>query len=117
MKKAAENLDADTLYNCVLDMSKGVIIENGKLFLTRKDSLDSTKQGLEGFKGLYYSYNQKYITVISPTSALWVAEGVVLATLEDGRKISSPFAESIVFVNKGGQWKVLHAHRSTPIQG
>ncbi len=116
MKKAAENLDANTLYAYVLNTSKGAIIENGRLFLTRRDALNSTKKGLKGLKGLSYAYNQKHITVISPTSALWVGEGAAIATLEDGSRISSPFAESIVFVNKGGQWKVLHAHRSTPFQ-
>jgi hypothetical protein len=116
MKKAAEKLDADALYKYVLDTDKGAIIENGSLFLTRKDALGSTKQGLKGLKSLSYSYNQRHIRVISPKSALWVAEGAALATLEDGRQISSPFAESIVFVNRGGKWKVLHAHRSAPIQ-
>jgi hypothetical protein len=116
MKKAAENLDADTLYSYVLDTDKGAIIENGRLFLTRKDALESTKQGLKGLKDLSYAYSQKNITIISPMSVLWVGEGITTATLEDGRRISSPFAESIVFVNKGGKWRVLHAHRSTPIQ-
>jgi len=116
MQKAAEKLDADALYKYVLDTNKGAIIENGRLFLTRRESLDSTKKGLKGLKGLSYSYSQKHITVISPTSALWVGEGTTIATLEDGREISSPFAESIVFINKGGKWRVLHAHRSAPFQ-
>jgi hypothetical protein len=116
MKKAGEKLDADALYKYVLDTDKGAIIENGRLFLTRKDALNSTKQGLKGLKDLSYAYTRKHITVISPTSALWVGEGAAIATLEDGRRISSPFAESIVFVNKGGKWKVIHAHRSAPFQ-
>jgi ketosteroid isomerase-like protein len=116
MKKAAENLDTDTLYSYVLDTNKGSIIENGRLFLTRKDSLESTKQGLGRLKGLSYSYTQRHITVLSPVAALWVGQGTATATLEDGREFSSPFAESIVFVKKGGKWKVLHAHRSSPFQ-
>jgi hypothetical protein len=59
-------------------------------------------------------YTQKRITVIAPTMALWVGEGTSSATLQDGRQISAPFAESILFVKKEGQWKVFHAHRSVP---
>ena len=116
MQKAAEKLDADALYKYVLDTDKGAIIENGRLFLTREDALESTKRGLKGLKALSYSYSRKYITVMSPTSALWVGEGTTTATIADGRQITSPFAESIVFVNRGGKWRVLHAHRSAPLR-
>ena len=114
MKKAAESFDADALYDFVLDTDKGVIIEDGRLRRTRKEALDSTRQGLQGISNLSYTYNQKHITVISPTTALWVADGTSSATVEDGRTISVPFAETIVFVQRDGQWKVLHAHRSAP---
>jgi ketosteroid isomerase-like protein len=114
MKQAAEQRDVDALYKYVLEMDKGVIIEDGRIRWTRQEALNSTRQGLQGLKDLSYTYTQKYVTVISPTVALWVGEGTSSATLEDGRQISMPFAETIVFVQKYGQWKVLHAHRSVP---
>ena len=114
MKKAAESLDVDALYDFVLDTDKGVIVEDGRLRRTRKEALDSTRQGFQGITDLSYTYNQKHITVISPTVALWVGEGTSSATLDDGRKLSAPFAETIIFVQRDGQWKVLHAHRSAP---
>jgi ketosteroid isomerase-like protein len=43
-----------------------------------------------------------------------VAEGTSSGTLKDGRYVEAPFAETIVFVQREGQWKVLHAHRSSP---
>jgi ketosteroid isomerase-like protein len=113
MKMAAQRLDVDALYSFVLD-SNGPIIEDGRLKQTRQEAMDSTKQGLKGITDLSYTYNQKFITVISPTVALWVGEGTSSATIEDGRKISVPFAETIIFVQRDGQWKVLHAHRSLP---
>lgn len=113
MKMAAQRLDVDALYSFVLN-SNGPIIEDGILKQTRQEAMDSTKQGLKRITDLSYTYNQKFITVISPTTALWVAEGTSSATIEDGRKISVPFAETIVFVQRDGRWKVLHAHRSTP---
>jgi len=114
MKQAAEGRDVEALYKYVLEMDKGVIIEDGRIRWTRQEALNSTKQGLQGLKDLSYAYTQKYVTVISPTVALWVGEGTSSATLEDGRQFAVPFAETIVFVQKDGQWKVLHAHRSVP---
>jgi ketosteroid isomerase-like protein len=114
MQQAAQLGEVDSLYQYVLDVAKGVIIEDGKLRLTRQEALEATRQGMQGLKDVSYSYTQKYITVISPTVALWVGEGKSSVTLKDGRQISVPFAETIVFVMKNGQWKVLHAHRSIP---
>lgn len=114
MKEAAERRDVEALYNYVLEMDKGVIIEDGRIRWTRQEALNSTRQGLQGVKDLSYNYTQKKITVISPTVALWVGEGSSSATLQDGRQFSVPFAESILFVQKDGQWKVFHAHRSVP---
>jgi ketosteroid isomerase-like protein len=114
MKLAAERKDAEDLFANVLEMGKGVIIEDGRLRRTREEALRSTEQGMRGLKGLTYTYTQTYVTVLAPTMALWVGEGTASATLEDGRQISGPFAETIVFVRNNGDWKVLHAHRSTP---
>jgi ketosteroid isomerase-like protein len=115
MMKAGENRDADTVFSHVLDQCKGVIVQDGRIMVTRQEALDATKQGLQGLKDISYKYKQKHITVISPTVALWVADGTTSATIiEDGREINLPFAETIVFIQRDGQWKVLHAHRSVP---
>ncbi len=114
MKQEAQRGDFNALYGHVLEMDKGVIIEDGRLRRTRQEALTATREGMQGLKDLSYSYAQKYITVISPFTALWVGEGTTSATLNDGRQISASFAETVVFIKKGGQWKVLHAHRSIP---
>ena len=106
--------EVDSLYKYVLDIAKGVIIEDGRLRQTRQEALEATRQGMQQLKELSYSYTQKYITVISPTVVLWAGKGTSSATLKDGRQFSVPFAETIVFTLKDGQWKVLHAHRSVP---
>ncbi|MCI0515428.1 nuclear transport factor 2 family protein, partial [candidate division KSB1 bacterium] len=81
---------------------------------TRQEALNTTRQGLQGLKNLSYTYSKKHVTIISPTVALWVGEGATSATLEDGRQFSVPFAESVIFMQQDGQWKVFHAHRSIP---
>ncbi|RPI28602.1 MAG: DUF4440 domain-containing protein [Acidobacteria bacterium] len=114
LKTAAEQLDADVLFKYVLSSAKGVIIEDGQVRWTRDEALASTRQGLKGLKQLSYVYGRKELTVISPDVVLWVGQGTASATLQDGREISAPFAETIVFARKEGQWQVLHAHRSAP---
>lgn len=114
MQQAAQQGDVDALYAYVLEMDKGVIIEDGRIRWTRQEALGATKQGLQGLKNLVYSYTKKNVTAISPDAALWVGEGTSSATLQDGRQISAPFAESILFMKHAGQWKVFHAHRSVP---
>ena len=112
--KAAENSDADVLFHYVLDKCKGVIVQDGRIMMTRKESLDTTKQGLEGLKDVSYTFNRKNITLISPTVALWVADGTTSVTTVDEQQFTVDFAETIVFVKKDGQWKIFHAHRSMP---
>ena len=114
MVKAAENSDVEELYSHVLDKCKGVIVQDGRIMMTRKESLDTTKQGLEGLKDVSYTFNRKNITLISPTVALWVADGTTSVTTVDEQQFTVDFAETIVFVKKDGQWKIFHAHRSMP---
>jgi ketosteroid isomerase-like protein len=115
MMKAAENRDAEALFSHVIDGCKGVIVQDGIIMMTRQESLDATKQGLQGFSEISYKFNRKNITVISPTTAIWVADGTTSVTIvDDGRQLNFPFAETIIFTLKDGQWKVFHAHRSVP---
>lgn len=114
MRRAAERLDAAALYAYVLDSAVPPIIENGRLAGTRAAALARTAQGFAGLTALSYTYTRADITLLSPTSALWVGEGTATATLPDGRQVGGPFAETVVFVRRAGEWKVLHAHRSTP---
>jgi hypothetical protein len=114
MKAAAEKLDVEKLYGYVLDAIEGPIVEDGRVARTRQEAFETTKLGLQRISRLSYEYTQKHVTALSPTIALWVAHGTASATLQDGREISAPFAETTVFTLKDGKWKVLHAHRSTP---
>jgi len=115
MVKAAENYDAEGLFSYVLDECKGVIVQDGNITMTRQEALNAAKEGMKGLKDISYKFNKENITIISPTVALWVANGTTSITItEDGRQLNIPFAETIVFVQRDGQWKVFHAHRSNP---
>jgi hypothetical protein len=116
MRQAAEALNAEALFAHVLQSATPPIIEDGRLALTRADALRRTTQGLQGIDSLRYTYASENITVLSQNTVLWVGTGSATATLRDGRRISAPFAETIVFVRRGDAWKVLHAHRSAPAE-
>lgn len=114
MRQAAERLDIRALYAHVVDGETPPIIEDGRLAETRAAALARTQQAFRALTSVGYTYTRESVTVLSPTTALWIAAGTAWAVLADGRRIEAPFAESIVFVRRDGRWMVLHAHRSAP---
>jgi ketosteroid isomerase-like protein len=114
IQSAAEALDPDKVFSYVLENDAGALAQNGKLLLTRKEALESTKQGFQGLQKVSYRFDEQHVTVLSPTVALATGEGSSSATLDDGRTLTTRFAQSVVFVLTNGEWKVLHSHRSFP---
>jgi uncharacterized protein (TIGR02246 family) len=114
MSQADNSLDADKFFSYILDFDKGLIIQDGRLFQTRQEAYEIVKQGFEGISQLKRTYEQTYVTVISPEAALLTARGTSTVTLSDGQTFSSPFAVSMVYVLRDGHWKVLHGHYSVP---
>ena len=114
IQDAAQRLDPDRVFSFVLENDKGALVEDGKVFLTRAAALKSTRQGFKGLRNISYRFDQQHITLLSPTVALAVGEGVSSATTNDGRDFSTRFAQSVVLMKSDGEWKVTHAHRSFP---
>jgi hypothetical protein len=114
MTRAGSSLDADAFFAFILDSDTGSIIQDGKLFKTRVEALGAVKAGFQGVAKADRQYDRTYVTVLSPEAALLVASGSSTVTLGDGRAFSGPFAVSLVFVLRDGQWKVLHGHYSIP---
>ena len=111
---AAQALDPDKVFSFVLENDAGALAQNGKLFLTRKEALESTKQGFRGLQKVSYQFDKQRVTLLSPTVALAVGEGESSATLDDGRVLDTHFVQSVIFVLTNGEWKVFHSHRSFP---
>ena len=114
IQNAAQALDPDKVFSYVMENDKGALIQNGKLFLTRQEALESNKQGFAGLQKVEYQFDQQYVTLLSPTIALATGEGLSSATLKDGRTLNNRFAQSVIFVLTNGEWKVFHAHQSFP---
>ena len=114
MTQADNNLDVNKFFSYILDFNKGLIIQDGRLFQTRQEAFEVVKKGFEGISKLKRTYQQTHVTVISPETALLIAQGTSTVTLTDGQTFSSPFAVSMIYVLRDGKWKVLHGHYSIP---
>lgn len=114
IQNAAQALDPDKVFSYVLENDSGALAQNGKLFLTRKEALESTKQGFQRLQKVEYRFDQQLVTMLSPTIALATGEGLSSAITDDGRTITTRFAQSVVFVLTNGEWMVFHSHRSFP---
>lgn len=114
IQTAAQKLDAEKVFSFVLENDQGALAQNGKLFLTREDALDSTRQAFTGLQKVAYRFSRQNITLLSPTVAVAVGEGSSSATTADGTSRATPFVQSVVLVLTNGEWKVFHAHRSFP---
>ena len=113
IQKAAQALDPDKVFSFVLENDKGALVQNGRLFLTRAEALESTRQGFQRLEKVQYILDRQNVTLLSPTVALAVGEGLSFATTTDGRSFTNPFTQSVVLVLTNGEWKVFHTHRST----
>ncbi len=114
MTQAGNSLDADKFFTYILDSDKGLIIQDGTLFRTRQEAYNVVKNGFEGLSKAERTYDQTYVTVVSQDVAVLTGTGQTTATLKDGQTVTAPFAVSLVFVLKDGQWKLLQGHYSTP---
>jgi len=112
--QAEKGRDVDAFFAFILESDKGPIIQDGRLFKTKAEAFEVVKAGFRGITQIDRRYDQTYVTVLSPEAALLSAKGSLTATLSDGRTLDSPFAVSLVFVLRDGQWKVLHGHYSKP---
>jgi hypothetical protein len=116
MLQASNSMDTEKFFDFILDSDKGPVIQDGQLFKTRAEAMEFLRAGFQRIAKIDRQYNQTYVTVLSPEAALLTATGSFAATLSDGRTLTNPFAVSLIFVLRNGQWKVLHGHYSVPNQ-
>jgi uncharacterized protein (TIGR02246 family) len=114
MARAAAAVDAERLFSFMLDTDKGSVIQNGAFLATREEALQRVKANLRGIRKIDYRWKRQHVTALSADVALLTAEGDSVATTTEGQVFSTPFAQTVVFVRREGQWKAIHAHQSSP---
>jgi uncharacterized protein (TIGR02246 family) len=110
--KAAAHVDVDKMFSFILDDADGVMIQNGNLILTKDEAVRQYKQAVANIQKLEYQFDHQIIHVLSPESALVVCDGISIGTTMSGNTFRVPFAQTIVYVLRDGQWKVIHTHAS-----
>ena len=108
--KAAENLDASMLADCVDDSFQSGFIINGRFFPLFKGVMDDFNGKAIGCKSQKLAVINKKITVLGENTALLTASGDYSLYLEDGRTLTGKFAWTIVYSKINGQWKIVHSH-------
>ena len=111
---AIESRNLHALAASHLETNRGAMIVDGRMTLTRDDVLNVRQHEFAQFQRLNYGYTQRHVTMLSATSALLVGTGTATGTVHDGSTFEHPFAHTLVFMNSGGAWKVVHWHASTP---
>ena len=114
MTAAANRLDTDAFFACIVDSDESRIIQDGKLFKTRAEAMTAVRQGSQKIVKIERRFIDPHVTVLAPGVALLTTEGTTSATLQEGRTINSRFAVSLVFVLRDGEWRLFHGHYSLP---
>jgi hypothetical protein len=111
---AANRLDTDAFFAGIVDSDETRIIQDGKLFKTRAEAMAAVRSGSQGIAKLERRFDRPHVTELAPGVALLTTAGTTAVTLQDGRTVTRPFAVSLVFVLRDGQWKLFHGHYSLP---
>lgn len=114
MTRAGEAVDADRLFSYMLETDKGSVIQNGEIYATRQQALERVRGNLRNVSRVQYRWTRELVSVLSPEVAVLSAEGESTVTTTAGDVFTAPFAQSVVFVLRGGSWKAIHAHQSSP---
>jgi uncharacterized protein (TIGR02246 family) len=114
MTRAGEAGDADRLFSYMLETDKGSVVQNGVILATRREALEQVRANLGRISKIQYRWTRELVTVLSPESAVLVAEGESTATTASGDTFTAPFVQTVVFVLRDGAWKAIHAHQSSP---
>jgi hypothetical protein len=115
MTRAGEAVDVDRLFSYMLDTDKGSVVQNGVVLATRQEALERVRGDLRGIRSIQYRWQRQLVTVLSPEVALLTAEGESAVTTTAGGTFTAPFAQTVVFVLRDGEWKAIHAHQSSPL--
>jgi uncharacterized protein (TIGR02246 family) len=113
MTRAARDLDAERMFSFVLDSTEGPIAQNGTLLMTRAEALERVRAGFQGLRSIDYRWKRRSVTVLGPNAAVLAGDGETVVTTGDGASFSVPFAQTSVFVRRGGVWRLTHGHYST----
>jgi ketosteroid isomerase-like protein len=108
--KAFESLDANQTYSYFLQNEDFAAASMGKLITDHRALLDTMKLHLGSFQKERISITNQKIYVINLDAAVISLASMAEITLKNGAEMKAPFALTILWVKKDGEWKVAHYH-------
>ncbi len=112
---AARNADLDGMLAPLLPTDKGAYLLQGHVFWSRAETVADFQVAFQGVARQDIEWEREAVTVLSPSSALYVAAGVYRQYDTAGELLlESPHAVSLVYVLVGDRWRIRHLHQSFP---
>jgi ketosteroid isomerase-like protein len=108
--KAFESLDANKAYSFILQNEDFAEASMGKLITDHRAILDTMKLHLGSFQKERISITNQKIYVINMDAAVISLASMGEITFKNGAEMKAPFALTILWVKKDGEWKVAHYH-------
>ena len=111
---AGQERNADKLFDFMHENDKGSVVMNGNLLRTRDQARSQVRDNFRAVSQIEYRWKQRLVTVLAPEIALVVSDGESTVTSPQGSSFVASFVQTAVWMLKDGQWKILHAHQSSP---
>jgi ketosteroid isomerase-like protein len=108
--KAFESLDANKAYSFILQNEDFAEATMGALITDHRAILDTMKLHLGSFQKERILITNQKIYVINMDAAVISLASTVEITFKNGAEMKAPFALTILWVKKDGEWKVAHYH-------
>ena len=114
MSELSSQLDAEKVWDFFIENNHGIYAIEGALTLTYDEAVNSGRESYNSLEWMKTDMQQEYAAVLSPESALFTGTGTVSGKIKSGDSFSVPFAITVVYVLRNGEWKAVHMHESTP---
>lgn len=111
---AIEALEFGRLATMIIRTDRGALIADGRVTLSSDDLIEMLRREFAPLRRVHHTFTRRHVALLSPTTALIVAEGTITARTGNDASFSRPFAQSLVFMRVDDTWKLAHLHSSAP---
>ena len=115
---AWEAVDFERALTFIVDDPETAWVYEGQVIYTRAGIEEAFRPGAALAQSQEFNWTNSRTVVLAPDVAFTIREGSFVVTDTLGNvSPETPFAETTVWVKRGGEWKVLQGHGSTPTGG
>lgn len=111
---AIEALEFEKLAAMTVRTNRGALVADGRTTLSNDEMVARIERDFATLDTVHHAFDRRLVSLLSPTTALIVAEGTVTARGTDGGSFTRPITQTLIFMRVDETWKVVHLHASTP---